>query len=263
MLRRQLVQIDSCDALLNGAIAIAMHQMPSVDPAYIDATIQTYAETVRKRVRGPQSQALLAHLHAHLFEEIGFAGNSENYYVASNSYLPAVLNSKRGLPITLCLIYKLVGQRVGLRVHGIGLPGHFMCAVETEQGMMLVDPFSGGRILTQDEAQDLVRERFGPEVEWSDDYLEPVSNLHWLTRMLQNLLHVFGGAGHYSDVAAMLELEMLLWPRQLHLQRDLALVLARIGMSRPASIWLDEYLKHNPDDPQKSDLKQLLEVLTT
>jgi regulator of sirC expression with transglutaminase-like and TPR domain len=263
MLRKSVPTLDSSDGLLQGAVSIAMHQMPNADPVYVDATLQAYADTVRKRVRGPQTQALMAHLHAHLFDEIGFSGNNENYYVASNSYLPAVLNSKRGLPITLCLIYKLVAQRLGLRVHGIGLPGHFMCAVETDSGMMLIDPFSGGRVLTPDEAQDLVRERFGPEVEWSEEYLQPVSNLHWLTRMLQNLLHVFGGAGHYNDVAAMLELEMLLWPRQLHLQRDLALVLARIGMSRPASVWLDEYLKHNPDDPQKSDLKQLLEVLTT
>jgi hypothetical protein len=61
----------------------------------------------------------------------------------------------------------------------------------------------------------------------------------------------------------MLELEMLLWPDQTHLQRDLALVLARIGLSQPASMWLDQYLKCNPNDPQKGDLRQLLEVLTT
>ena len=60
----------------------------------------------------------------------------------------------------------------------------------------------------------------------------------------------------------MLELEMLLWPKQTHLQRDLALVLARIGLSQPASLWLNQYLKSNPDDPQKSDLEQLLEVLS-
>lgn len=264
LLKRQLPTIDGPDGLLQGAIAIAMHQTENVDPAYIDATIQTYAETIRKRVRGTQQQAMLAHMHQHLFEEVGFCGNNEDYYVASNSYLPSVLSTKKGLPITLSLIYKLVGQRLGLRVHGIGLPGHFMCGVETgDAEMMLVDPFSGGRVFTADEAQDLVRERFGPEVEWSEEFLQPVSNLHWLTRMLQNLLHVFGGAGHYADVAAMLELEMLLWPRQLHLQRDLALVLARIGLSQPASVWLDKYLKDNPDDPQRSDLKQLLEVLTT
>lgn len=262
MLAKQMSSIESSDALLHGAVAISLHQTPTADAAKVDAEIQELADAVRKRVRGPQPQALLAHLHHYLFEEIGFTGNTENYYTAANSYLPAVLKTRKGLPITLSLIYKLVGERLGLRVHGIGLPGHFMCAVETDGDLMLVDPFGGGRVLTPDEAHSMVQERFGEEVEWSTELLEPVSNLHWLTRMLQNLLHVFGGAGQYTDVAAMLELEMALWPRQTHLQRDLALVLARIGLAQPASVWLDKYLKDNPDDPQQSDLKQLLEVLT-
>jgi regulator of sirC expression with transglutaminase-like and TPR domain len=263
LLARQVPVIESSDALLNGAIAISLHQLPDTDPAHIDSQIQAIADAVRKRVKGPQMQAVIAHLHHYLFDELGFAGNTENYYSASNSYLPAVIKSKRGLPITLSLIYKLVGERLGLRIHGVGLPGHFMCAIETETGPMLIDPFSGGRVLTPEEAQVVVQERFGPEVEWSSDLLQPVSNLHWLTRMLQNLLHVFGGAGQYADVAAMLEMEMILWPEQAHLQRDLALVLARIGLSQPASMWLDKYLKDNPEDPQSGDLKQLLEVLTT
>jgi regulator of sirC expression with transglutaminase-like and TPR domain len=263
LLRKQVPALESSDALLLGAIAISLHQMPEVDPAHVDNTIQGIADTIRRRVRGSQPQAILAHLHAHLFDDLGFAGNTENYYSAANSYLPAVIKNRQGLPITLSLIYKLVAERLGLRVHGIGLPGHFMVMVETDTQPMLIDPFSGGRVLTPDEAHGMVQERFGPEVEWSGDMLQPVSNLHWLTRMLQNLLHVFGGAGQYSDVAAMLEMEMILWPDQTHLQRDLALVLARIGLSQPASIWLDQYLKDNPDDPQRVDLRQLLEVLTT
>src|SRR5438552_11731154 len=127
---------------------------------------------------------------------------------------------------------------------------------------MLVDPFAAGRILTPDEARDRMREIFGEEAEWSEDLLKPASNRHWLTRMLQNLLNIFGSAGQYSDVAAMLELEILLWPDQTRLQRDLALVLARIGMAQPASAWLNRYLQSNPDDPPCDDLKQLLEVLT-
>lgn len=263
LMSQQARLVESSDALLNGAVAISMHQTPGVDPLRVDSTIQAIADTIRKRVRGPQVQAVLAHLHCHLFEELGFTGNTDNYYQPGNSYLPAVLQTKKGLPIALSLVYKLVAQRLGLRVHGIGLPGHFMCAVETPTGLMLVDPFHAGRVCSPDEAQEMVQDRFGPEMEWSDEFLQPVSNLHWLTRMLQNLLHVFGEAGHYADVAAMLELEMLLWPNQSHLQRDLALVLARIGLSQPASVWLDKYLKSNPDDPQRSDLKQLLEVLTT
>ena len=263
LLSRQVATIHSPDALLHGAVAISMHQMEDVDPAVVDGRLQAYADAVRARVRGTQTQALMAHLHEFLFEEQGFRGNVEDYYNPANSYLPAVLETKRGLPITLSLIYKLVAERIGLRAWGVGLPGHFLIGVQCDESQMLIDPFSGGRILTEDEAHDRLQEMFGPEMEWSADMLRPASNRHWLTRMLQNLLNVFGSTGHYTDVAAVLEMEMLLWPEHSHLQRDLGLVLARCGLSRPASIWLDQYLKTNPDDPQKGQLKELLQVLTT
>jgi regulator of sirC expression with transglutaminase-like and TPR domain len=261
--------IDSPDALLQGAVAVSMHEMDDVSPAAVDATLQKYADTVRARVRGSQPQALLAHLHDVLFEEEGFRGNTQDYYASANSYVPAVLETKRGLPITLSLIYKSIAERLGLRAWGVGLPGHFLVGVEAGDatrdgapGMMLVDPFNGGRILTPDEAHDRIQEMFGDEAEWSEDMLRPASNRHWITRILQNLLNVFGSANQFADVAAVLEMEMLLWPNHHHLQRDLGLVLARCGMSRPASMWLDRYLRSNPDDPQKSQLKELLQVLT-
>jgi len=261
LLARQLPVINSPDALLNGAIAIAMHQMDKVDAAAVDATLQQYTDTIRSRVRGSQPQALLAHLHEFLFDELGFTGNADDYYKPINSYLPAVLEMKKGLPITLSLVYKVVADRLGLRAWGVGLPGHFLVGIESDGATMLVDPFAGGRMLTPDEAHDRMIEQFGPEIEWSEELLRPASNRHWLTRMLQNLLNLFGTGNHYADVAAVLEMEMLLWPDQKHLQRDLALVLARCGLSQPACVWLDRYLKGNPNDPQKRELKQLLDVL--
>jgi regulator of sirC expression with transglutaminase-like and TPR domain len=263
LLARQVETLKSTDALLNGAVAIAMNQMPSADPHRVDRQIQSFVDAVRKRVRGEQPQAILAHMHDVLFDTGGLTGNTEDYYNPHNSYLPAVLATKRGLPITLSLVYKIVGERLGLRTWGVGLPGHFLVAVEeAPQKILLIDPFSGGRMLTQDDAHARLQELFGPEMEWSDDMLKPASHRHWLTRILQNLLHIFGTNSQYADVAAILEMEMILWPKQGHLQRDLALVLARIGMSRPASVWLDSYLRNNPDDPQKTDLKQLLDVLS-
>jgi regulator of sirC expression with transglutaminase-like and TPR domain len=262
LLSGQRPSLNSPDGLLQGAIAIAMHQMDDIDPAAVDLQLQGYADTVRSRVRGSQPQAMLAHLHALLFEEEGFAGNSDDYYNPLNSYLPAVLQTKRGLPITLSLVYKIVAERLGLRVWGVALPGHFLVGMETEGTRTLVDPFSGGRLLSEEEARDRLMQMFGPEAEWSDEMLQPASNRHWLTRMLQNLLNVFGNAGRYSDVAAVLEMEMLLWPDQSHLQRDLGLVLARCGLARPASVWLDRYLKTNPDDPQRIQIRELLQVLS-
>src|SRR5690349_15982654 len=124
--------IESPEALVPGAVAIAMHQNESADPAQIDAKLQSFADSIRSRVRGSQQQALLAHMHEFLFDEIGFAGNSEDYYDSSNSYLPAVLETKRGLPITLSLIYKTVADRLGLRSWGVGLPGHFIVGVDCD-----------------------------------------------------------------------------------------------------------------------------------
>src|SRR5947209_19258325 len=97
LLSEQVTHISSPDALLSGAVAISMHQMDDVDPAAADATIQQYADAVRSRVRGRQPQALLAHLHDYLFDELGFAGNTEDHYNPANTYLPTVLQTKRGL----------------------------------------------------------------------------------------------------------------------------------------------------------------------
>ena len=262
LLASQIPTINSPDALLQSACAVAMHQYPEVDPGQVDATLQKYADTVRARVRGSQPQALLAHMHELLFDEEKYTGNTTDYYNPSNSYLPTVLETKLGLPITMSMIYKMVAQRLGFRSWGVGLPGHFLAGIEVEGSRMLIDPFAAGRVMTPQEAHGRMQEIFGPEIEWSEELLQPASNRHWLTRMLQNLLNIFGSAGQYHDVAAMLEMEILLWPEQTRLQRDLALVLARIGMSEPASAWLNRYLRSNPDDPQCDDLKQLLEVLT-
>ena len=165
LLARQVKVIDSPDALLHGAIAIAMHQVDNIDPAVVDAKLQSYADTIRSRVRGSQPQALMAHLHDFLFEEEGFCGNTEDYYGTANSYLPVALQSKRGLPITLSLIYKIVAERLGLRAWGVGLPGHFLCGVEVQGQLMLVDPFTGGRILTKDEAHERMQAMLGPDAE--------------------------------------------------------------------------------------------------
>ena len=221
--------MNSPDALLTGAMAISMHQLDDVNPEEADATLQSYAETIRSRVRGRQPQALVAHLHAVLFDEQGLTGDTEDYQNPLNSYLPAVLTRKKGLPITLSIIYKIVAERLGLRSWGVGLPGHFLVGLELDGGHTLIDPFNGGRIVSIDEAHDRVRELLGDEAEWSDEYLRPASNRHWLTRMLQNLLNVFGNTDRFADVAAVLEMEMLLWPDQTHLQRDLGLVLRDAG----------------------------------
>ncbi|MFT3788863.1 MAG: transglutaminase-like domain-containing protein [Tepidisphaeraceae bacterium] len=262
-MRRAAMHLETPAGLIEGAVAIARHEMPDASPEPVKQQLFDLARDLRARVRGEQPQALVAHLHDLLFEQQGFIGNTLNYHDPANSYLPSVLETRRGLPITLSLVYKIVGERAGLDIRGIGLPGHFCAGVDMGDGLdpMIVDTFYSGRLLNHADALERMRDTYGPHVEWSDDLLKPVTHRHWLTRLMQNLLHTFSEKDRLTDVAAMLELELVLWPEQTHLQRDLALVLARVGMAEPASRWLGTYLEGNPDDPQRDDLEQLLVVL--
>lgn len=261
LMRHWAPMIESPDALLACATAISMQRNPAVSLEKLDRTLNSIAGEVRKSVRGPQQQALLAHLHHHLFDTMLFAGDGRDYYNPANSDIAEVIKRRTGLPILLSLVYKDIAGRLGLRVDGIGLPGHFVVSVATDRGPMLVDPFFGGVVLSTGEAAERVRSILGPEEHVTDDMLRPVSNRHWITRILQNLLGSYGAANRYNDVAAILELEMLLWPEQTHLQRDLGLCLARVGLPNEAGRWLDVYLRGNPNDPQRGDLEELLAVL--
>lgn len=261
-MRRAAQRIETPAALIEGAVAIARHAMPDANVESAKHALVELARKLRTRVRGSQTQALVAHLHELLFVEESFVGNTLNYHDPANSYLPCVLETRRGLPITLSLIYRVVGERAGLRVRGIGLPGHFCAGVECDGSLLVVDPFYAGRVLSSADALERIRDTYGAEVEWNDELLRPVSNRHWLTRIMQNLLHTFSERDQLSDVAAMLEMEILLWPEQHHLQRDLALVLARSGKVDHASRWLGSYLAANPADPQREDLEQLLQAMS-
>lgn len=259
---KQMPRLETSDGLLRAATLLAMAQTHAPRTDDVERTLTGYAKIVRSRVRGTQVQAKLAHLHAYLFDEFGYAGNVEDYYNAANGHLPEVLETKRGLPITLSLIYKVVAEQIGLSVKGVGLPGHFLVSVATEAEPMLVDCYDGGRVLSVADCRQRVEAIFGDTVDWSDTMTKPVSHRMWLSRLVQNLLHVHTNAEQWTDVGALLELQMLLWPKQSQLKRDLALVLARIDRPEPAAAWLDAYLKTNPDDPEVGELSDLLAKLS-
>jgi len=126
-----------------------MHALDDVDPQRVEDRLRTYSLRVKERSPSQSIIALQANLHEMLFDEEGFAGNLERYYSALNSYLPVVLDTRYGLPITLSLIYKVVGQWAGLCVEGINAPGHFMVRVRCDRSWMIVDPFFGGQMLTR------------------------------------------------------------------------------------------------------------------
>jgi len=217
--------IETTEGLLGCATAVSMHQIDRVDFSQIEADIEGIARLVRDRVHSRHPEAIVAHLHQVFFDEQGFAGNVEDYYSPTNSYLPRILETHRGLPISLSLLYKCVAERAGLRVYGIGSPGHFLAGVDMREkpagpdeappdtrSLMLVDPFLGGVALSFEEAIDRIAQIMGGakiEDEEAVDLLPVSSHREWIMRIIQNLINVFGSTGRHTDLAAMLEMRSL------------------------------------------------------
>jgi regulator of sirC expression with transglutaminase-like and TPR domain len=207
---RQMPVVDTTEGLMRAAVAISMHELPRADPADVDHQIQRLADRVRKRLRSRNVHAVLAHLHDVLFAEEGFAGNVDDYYNVTNSYLPVVLDTRRGIPISLTMLYKFVAERLGLPVEGVNAPGHFLARVVSRSERMLVDPFYGGRVMTDDEAFERIRQATGQRIPPDKWLLKPATHVAWLARMLTNVQNIFAAQARQKDLAAMVELRGLL-----------------------------------------------------
>lgn len=205
-----LPQLKSTSGLQDAAVAIALHALDDVDPTKVERRLQELADKVLSRVSSRRPEALIAHLHAVLFEDERFCGEASNYYSPLNSYLPAVLESCRGIPITLALVYKLVGERIGLTIDGLNAPGHFLVRVRDSRGWLIIDPYHGGAVLTPTEAFELMERTLGHRIDRLPCYLEAATHEQWLARMLANLQQIFSHGRCSCDLAAMTELQALL-----------------------------------------------------
>ena len=179
-----------------------------------EAIVQRLSQTVRRRVRSHSQQAVLAHLHDVLFEVFGLQGNTEDFYNPSNSYLPDVFRTRLGIPISLVLIYKCVAEPLGIVVHGVNAPGHFLAEVPSvpqgEKASMYVDPYYGGMLLNKSEVALRIEQTTGRPLRASKPRLSRATHRQWLHRMLNNLLAAFAAKGHDREVCAMQEFQELL-----------------------------------------------------
>ena len=118
-----------------------------------------------------------------------FIGNTQDYGLAENSYLNRVLAVRRGIPISLALVYLSVAERVGIPATGINFPGHFLIRFP-EQDNILIDPFAG-RALSHSDCQTLLRQNLGPGATLQTAHLEPANRRDLLMRLIENLKQGF------------------------------------------------------------------------
>jgi regulator of sirC expression with transglutaminase-like and TPR domain len=176
--------------LEDGALFIARFCYPDVNPATCREELDRLSDEIARRlIRKTRPEEIVHQINRFLFVELGFRGNTLNYYDPDNSYLNRVLERRTGIPISLSVVYLLIAKRLELPVVGVGLPGHFMLKYENEGFCLFLDAFNNGKILTRDECVRFLLNS-GYEVHPGSFAQATVRDI--LVRMLRNLVYAYG-----------------------------------------------------------------------
>jgi regulator of sirC expression with transglutaminase-like and TPR domain len=172
-----------------GIWLLAQTQYPDINVAAYQALLDSYAGDLRERiVLTAGAEKILTIINEYLFANLGYAGNEANYYDPENSYLNRVVDRRSGNPISLCLVYLLVGRRLRLPIAGIGLPGHFLCRFQTPKDEIFVDAFHQGKLLTK---ADCIKYLLQSGHGYEESHLAPVTPRRTLLRICSNLHKIY------------------------------------------------------------------------
>jgi len=173
--------------LEEGVFVLSRYRYRDIDPLRYTEQLNTYASELKETLSSVTDKTELFRKTITFFvEEKGFNGNRGDYFSDENHYVNRVMDTKVGIPITLSVVYLLVGKRINLPIHGIGLPGHFVLRYTPGPGQHIYfDPFNSGKVLTAADCEELVK-NLG--FNFTDEYLSPVSNRQILERILRNII---------------------------------------------------------------------------
>ena len=207
--------------LFHGACLIAMHANPELDVNEQKNRVKALAEEVEKELPENREERYalrtIKKISTLLFNkevnpETAFQGNLEDYYAVRNSCVDKVLDTKRGIPITLSLIYMEIAKMVGINMVGVNLPGHFMIRpADVPECEILVDCFHDGDVLFVEDAEEMLSKLYrlwkGERVTIDRSFLEDnhLKPRAFYTRMLTNLKSIYFNKSDYKNALAMCE----------------------------------------------------------
>ncbi len=242
------------------ALTIARIGYPALEPDPYLAELDTLASAAAARVRpgAPPDEAVRA-VSGYLFRERGFRGNDEDYYDPRNSFLNDVLIRRTGIPITLAVVLIETSARVGVRVEGVGFPGHFLVRAPGERGPVLLDPFAGGRLVAEQELLARLQALAGPEgrtiTRLPRDAVEATATPAILARMLRNLLRIYlerDDPRHALDTVDLLSALVPVSPEMLRVR---GMLYDRLECFAAALQDLRSYLDLAPDAADAMDIR--------
>ena len=245
-----LVQSDANFALFEAAVSLAQDEYPELDVQAVLGEVDALLERVRRRLPADAGQLQrLRMLNQFFFKDLNFGGNHNNYYDPENSFVHVLLRTRRGIPISLALLWMELAQGLGLSVRGVAFPGHFMVKVNLPMGQAVIDPMNG-QSLSREELSERLEPYRAPNVLMEDMeaplglYLQSAPPRDIIARMLHNLKEIYRTQEDWPRMLAVQERLIVLLPESWSEYRDRGLAHAEMGNTEQALADLECYLVH-------------------
>jgi regulator of sirC expression with transglutaminase-like and TPR domain len=260
LIERVDVRID----LARACLLIAEDAYPGLEVEKYMTELERLA--LRLRASLPQeagAEERVAALNRYLYDELGYAGNADDYYDPRNSYLNEVMDRRTGIPITLSVIYMEIGRRIGLPLEGVSFPGHFLVRLKMRSGLLVLDPFAGGEPQSERELRERLR-RVVPEGAAGplgvqdlplEEFLEPAGNRQILARLLRNLKAIYRETDQPARLLEVLNRMLVVAPDATADLRDRGLVYHRLECYRAALKDLQDYVEREPEASDTLDIR--------
>jgi regulator of sirC expression with transglutaminase-like and TPR domain len=254
--------------LAEAALVIAAGEYQQLDISGYLERIEALAAEFRRRLRQdiPPTEIIIA-LNHYLFDELGFAGNSEEFYDPRNSFLNDVIDRKLGIPITLSILYIEIGRRAGLKLRGISFPGSFLIKCPVRDGAIVLDAYANGASLSVEDLRQRLRTlRNGAEIapEAIKSMIAAASNKEILARILRNLKGIYLNQDEMMKALAAVDRIIAVAPDAALEYRDRGRIYLKLECFRAALADFQQYLLLEPraDDAgivmqQVSELQQI------
>ena len=266
-----LVQSDAHFPLLEAASCLAQDEYPDLDVQQLLSDVDQLQARLKRRVPADASMLQkLRLLNQFFFRDLGFGGNLNNYYDPDNSYINAVLKTRRGIPITLAVLWLELASGLGLNARGVAFPGHFMVKVNLPKGQVVIDPFTGQSLSREELSERLepFRQRRLADSEGDSEYDTPIGLYlqsapprDIISRMLHNLKEIHRTQEDWPRLIAVVDRLIVLHPDAWAEYRDRGLAWAVQGQPARAVPDLEQYLANAETAPDIDGVAQRLAQL--
>lgn len=259
---QEINQPDKQVNLAKASLYFAQEESPHLDIEEYLNVLDTIANEVKESLPNTlYPLKIIKTINQYLFDDLGFIGNSDNYYDPLNSYLNYVIDRRTGIPISLSVIYLEIAKRLNFPMVGIGMPGHFLIRPDFEDAGIFVDVFNQGEILFAEDCAQKISEIYMKSTKLAPHHLQAVSNRQILARMLTNLKYIYLNQEKYEKVRTIIEFILIIFPNHPLELRDRGLLYYHLGQWQQAADDLELYLAILPTAQDAKSIRELLQKI--